>query len=897
MPTDTSAVTDLQAAAGVASVTPDQTRDAGAAPGDPSYADQWSLPKIGWDQVYGSVQPKRDAIVAVLDTGVDASNPDLANKLVAGTSILDGSAGTTDPNGHGTAMAGIIAAVTNNDLGIAGIGFAGVKVMPVTVLDSSGSGQDSDIISGVVYAADHGADVVSMSFSNPGYSAALQAAIDYAWSKNVVIVAATGNDGTSAASFPAGDRGVIGVSNTDQNDALNTTSNFGADTFLAAPGTDIVTLAAGGNVTTVTGTSASAAEVAAAAALLRASEPAAGLANGVIVSRLARNADAAGTAAQTGNGRLNLARAIADTSTTSVQPAGAAPLGSGGPFVGPYVAAQLGSETVGTQSPATVTRGSQATYTITIVNDSNTAATDVGNFRITTGVTGTTFAFSPACVTIPSNRGSSTVTLTANTSGTTPIGSTGFTLSLDRYSTSNASCGTFQHTYTGITGTLVAAAPAATKLVYTTTAFSVAAGVTSGTVTVQRQNAGGTAITADSTITVNLTSSSGTGLFKDNATGTTTITSVTIPNGQSSASFKYVDTTPGSPVLTAASAPLTSGTQAETITAGAVSASTSTVAASPTSVVADGSTTSTITVTLKDAGGNPVSGKTVTLAKTSGPGTPTISPASGASNASGVVTFTVKSTTAGADVFTATDTTDTIAITATATVTFTAGAVSASTSTVAASPTSVVADGSTTSTITVTLKDAGGNPVSGKTVTLAKTSGPGTPTISPASGASNASGVVTFTVKSTTAGADVFTATDTTDTIAITATATVTFTTGAVSASTSTVAASPTSVVADGSTTSTITVTLKDAGGNPVSGKTVTLAKTSGPGTPTISPASGASNASGVVTFTVKSTTAGADVFTATDTTDTIAITATATVTFTTGSADAGQTVIKARAP
>jgi len=267
-----------------------------------------------------------------------------------------------------------------------------------------------------------------------------------------------------------------------------------------------------------------------------------------------------------------------------------------------------------------------------------------------------------------------------------------------------------------------------------------------------------------------------------------------------------------------------------TFTAGPASASQSTVTASPTSVVADGSTTSTITVTLKDANGNPVSGKTVALAHTSGPGTPTISAASGPSDASGVVTFTVKSTAAGAAAFTATDTTDSVTITQTATVTFTAGPVSASQSTVTASPTSVVADGVSQSTITVTLKDANGNPVSGKMVALAHTSGPGTPTISAASGPSDASGVVTFTVKSATTGADVFTATDTTDSVTITQTATVTFTTGPASPATSTITAAPTSITANGTSTSTITVQLKDAFGNNLTtgGATVTLATTAG---------------------------------------------------------------------
>ena len=128
--------------------------------------------------------------------------------------------------------------------------------------------------------------------------------------------------------------------------------------------------------------------------------------------------------------------------------------------------------------------------------------------------------------------------------------------------------------------------------------------------------------------------------------------------------------------------------------------------------MADGTTTATITVTLLDANNNPVSGKTVTLAQ--GSGSSTISAASGASNASGVVTFTVKDTKVEAVTYTATDTTDSLPITQTTQVTFTAGAVSAAKSTVSASPASVVADGTTTSTITVTLLDANNNPEIGR---------------------------------------------------------------------------------------------------------------------------------------------------------------------------------------
>src|SRR5207244_7080929 len=118
--------------------------------------------------------------------------------------------------------------------------------MPVTVLGADGTGQDSDIIAGVVYAADHNANVILMAFSNPGFSPALQAALDYAWAHGAVLVAATGNDGSSVATFPAGDRGVIGVANTDQTDALNASSNYGPSAFMAVPASAHVTTRSGG---------------------------------------------------------------------------------------------------------------------------------------------------------------------------------------------------------------------------------------------------------------------------------------------------------------------------------------------------------------------------------------------------------------------------------------------------------------------------------------------------------------------------------------------------------------------------------------------------------------------------------------------------------------------------
>ena len=137
-----------------------------------------------------------------------------------------------------------------------------------------------------------------------------------------------GNDGSNAGTFPAGDRRVIGVSATDQNDALASWSNYGPSIFMAAPGVGIASTYPGASYVTWDGTSASAAIVAGSAALMRAADPS--LANGVIVNRMARTADPAGTQDQTGNGRVNIARALADTSTDSIQPAGSPPVGRAG---------------------------------------------------------------------------------------------------------------------------------------------------------------------------------------------------------------------------------------------------------------------------------------------------------------------------------------------------------------------------------------------------------------------------------------------------------------------------------------------------------------------------------------------------------------------------------------
>ncbi|GGJ14160.1 Ig-like domain-containing protein [Paenibacillus hunanensis] len=310
----------------------------------------------------------------------------------------------------------------------------------------------------------------------------------------------------------------------------------------------------------------------------------------------------------------------------------------------------------------------------------------------------------------------------------------------------------------------------------------------------------------------------------------------------------------------------------------------STVTASPATVTADGTSSSTITVTVKDANNNVLDGKVVTLGK--GASNSTISPSSQTTDASGVATFTVTNTKAEQVTYTASVAADSVTISATANVTFQPGAISASTSTVTASKANVVADNTDSATISVTLRDANNNPISAQAVTLNQ--GSGGSTITATQGTTDASGVATFAVKSTKAEAVTYTATA--SGVTITATANVNFQAGTTNANSSTITASKANVIANNTDSATITVTLKDINNNAVSNKTVTLSQ--GSGSSTITPAQGTTNPSGVATFTVKSTKAESVTYTASVTADNVTITPTASVTFQPGAVTAAQSTV-----
>jgi subtilisin family serine protease len=209
--------------------------------------------------------------VAVIDSGVDASHPDLAGQVLPGADFITGTEGTSvDPHGHGTHVAGTIAALTGNGIGVAGAA-PDARILPVRVLGANGSGYMSDVANGIAYAADHGAGVINLSISSTTQVGAVSNAVAYARSKGVVIVAAAGNARRSGSptSFPAADTGVIAVAATTSDDSVAAYSNRGGYVDVAAPGSDILSTYPGNRYGRMSGTSMAAPHVAAVAAILK----------------------------------------------------------------------------------------------------------------------------------------------------------------------------------------------------------------------------------------------------------------------------------------------------------------------------------------------------------------------------------------------------------------------------------------------------------------------------------------------------------------------------------------------------------------------------------------------------------------------------------------------------
>ena len=270
----TKATASLSECPGVSYAEPDYiATTADTIPNDPAWVYQYGLVAIhapqGWDDNTGSPS----VTIAIVDTGVDLTHPDLAGKIVPGYDFVNSDNIPQDDNGHGTHVAGIAAAITNNGIGVAGVSW-GARIMPVKVLDASGSGSIDNVALGIIWAAENGADVINLSLgcgvlTCPTLPLTLEAAVNFAYGKGVTLVAAAGNLNSDFVYYPARLPHVIAVAATDQSNHRWLLSNFGPEVDVSAPGSGIYSTYRGNIYSYLSGTSMSTAFVSGLAAILR----------------------------------------------------------------------------------------------------------------------------------------------------------------------------------------------------------------------------------------------------------------------------------------------------------------------------------------------------------------------------------------------------------------------------------------------------------------------------------------------------------------------------------------------------------------------------------------------------------------------------------------------------
>ncbi|MGH9009718.1 MAG: S8 family peptidase, partial [Acidimicrobiia bacterium] len=248
----------------------------GLIPNDPYWSSQWGSVKVNAPAAWASTTGSETVVIATLDTGAALAHPDLSGAFVPGWDFVNNDSDPSDDHGHGTSVAGIAAARTNNGTGMAGTCW-NCRIMPVKVATATGSVSWSTLASGITWAADHGAQVISMSITGASSTTTLADAVTYAHNHNVVLVAAAGNTGNTALGYPAALPGVISVGGSDQNDARYSFSAYGDWVDVAAPGCNQATTMAGGYRSSFCGTSAATPVVAGIAALAISARP--GVAN------------------------------------------------------------------------------------------------------------------------------------------------------------------------------------------------------------------------------------------------------------------------------------------------------------------------------------------------------------------------------------------------------------------------------------------------------------------------------------------------------------------------------------------------------------------------------------------------------------------------------------------
>lgn len=247
-------------------IEPNYRYEAVNTPNDANYAASWGVAAINAPSLW-ALTTGVGVNVAVLDTGVDARHPDLSGRVLPGIDLVNNDSDATDDHGHGTHVAGTIAAIANNGIDVAGIA-PGASIIPIKVLNSRGQGSNADIASGILEAANRGAKIINLSLGGTDNSETIRRAIANVQERGVVVIAAAGNSGVSTPFFPAANEGVIGVAAVDSRREKPRFSNFGDYIDIAAPGVDIGSTKLGGGVTKMSGTSMASPHVAGACALI-----------------------------------------------------------------------------------------------------------------------------------------------------------------------------------------------------------------------------------------------------------------------------------------------------------------------------------------------------------------------------------------------------------------------------------------------------------------------------------------------------------------------------------------------------------------------------------------------------------------------------------------------------